>query len=246
MLAGLFSSAGSTVQGALSGASSAIGGVWKGITSGIGNFTSNFFPAAQKVTTVPAITAPAGGVPNAGYRANILPQMASIGEAWIKTGPTGQLTSTEMAAAAGESWINAGSGIFGVAPPSGGLQSTLDKLFEGMKKTAENATTFKSLADSIMGVFKKHEPITEGPDGTVVTNIDPEADMSSSVGTYLTGVNQALSNMVKGLFNLGYSGPQGAQPTVPVQGEFAKTTDYSSLVIIAAIVIGLILFLRKK
>jgi hypothetical protein len=234
MLAGLWNAAGSTV----SGIGSAIGNVWKGITSGIGNFTSSFFPAAQKVTTVPAITAPAGGIPNAGYRAGIMPQGTSfMGEGrYIAVDPSSV-----------QPFVAAQPELFGVttSQPSG-LQKTLNGLFAGMKATAENVTTFKSLADSITGAFTKQKPIVEGPDGTAVTNINPTADMSSSVGTYLTGVNQALSDMVKGLFNLGYSGPQGAQPTVPVKGEYATTTNYSTIVIVAAVVIGLILFLRKK
>jgi len=233
---------------AVQGGVSSIGNLWKSMTGGIPNFVSGFFPAAQKVTTVPAITAPAGASPNAGFRSNVLPQMASLGEQWFETPVTTKFKPSpiQVAAIGGEQWINAGAGAF-TPPETGGLQKTLDNLFSGMKKAAENVGTFKTLADSIMGAFKKHEPITEGPDGTVVTNVEPTADMSSSVGTYLTGVNQAVSDMVKGLFNLGYSGPQGAQPTVPVQGEYASTKTNTAL-IVGAIIIGLLIvwWIRKK
>jgi len=240
MLEGLSTAIGSGV--------STIGNLWKNMTGGISNFASGFFPATQKVTTVPAITAPAGASPNAGYRSGILPQMATLGEQWFETPVTTQFKPSpiKVAAIGGEQWINAGPGLF-TPPETGGLQTTLDKLFAGMESAAKNVGTFKSLADSIMGAFKKHKPITEGPSGTVVTNIEPTADMSSSVGTYLANLNKTASDMVKGLFNLGYSGPQGAQPTVPVQGEFASTKTNTAL-IVGAIIIGLLIvwWIRKK
>jgi hypothetical protein len=232
---------------AVQGGVSTIGNLWKNMTGGISNFASGFFPATQKVTTVPAITAPAGASPNAGYRTGVLPQMATLGEQWFETPVTTQFKPSpiKVAAIGGEQWLNAGSGLFTPAE-TGGLQTTLDKLFAGMESAAKNVGTFKSLADSIMGAFTKHKPIVEGPDGTVVTNIEPTADMSSSVGTYLTGVNQAVSDMVKGLFNLGYSGPQGPQPTVPVQGEFAGTKTYTTLIVGAIIVVLIIWWMKRK
>ncbi len=245
MLSGLWNWAGSTVSGGLN----AIGNVWKGITGGVTNFTSSFFPASQKVSTISNVTAAGGATPNLGYRAGILPQMSSIAEKYVSSGPETKFTPSAMdlGKLTAEQYISVQPEVIGASiSKPGGLQGTIDQVFAGMKAATENIGTFKTLADSLAGIFKKHEPITEGPNGTVVTNIEPSADMSSSVGTYLTNMNQVVSDMVKGLFNLGYSGPQGAQPTVAVQGEYAKTTNYTGLLIVAALVVGLIWLVNKK
>jgi hypothetical protein len=254
MLAGLWDAAGSTVSNIFNvgtgGVGSAISNVWKGITSGVTNFTSNFFPASQKVSTISNVTAPAGATPNAGYRSGVLPQMASMADKYVATGPTGTYTPSTMdlAKLSADQYVNVQPKVLGASiSKPGGLQDVIDNVFAGMQSATENIGTFKTLADSLAGLFIKHKPIVEGPDGTVVTNVSPPTDMSSSVGTYMANMNQVVSDMVKGLFSLGYSGPQGAQPTVPVQGEFAKTaTSYSGLLIVAALVVGLIWFLKRK
>lgn len=253
MLAGLWDSAGSTVSNIFNvgtgGIGSTISNVWKGITSGVANFTSNFFPAAQKVSTISNVTAAAGATPNAGYRSGVLPQAASMAEKYVATGPTGTYVPSKIDLANLEAtkYMAAPVDVFASVSKPGGLQGVINSVFEGMQSASENIGTFKTLADSLAGAFTKHTPVTEGPNGTVVTNVSPASDMTSAVGTYMANMNQVVSDMVKGLFSLGYSGPQGAQPTVAVQGEYAKTaTSYTSLLIVGALVVGLIWFLKRK
>jgi len=259
MLAGLWNNAGSTVSNTFNvgtgGVGNAISGLWKGIIAGVSGFTSSFFPAAQKVTTQSSITAAAGASPNAGYRSNISPQALSLGTQWFETPATTKFapTNLQIAAAAGENWVAQPTGIFNLTPAkTGGLSGTIDDVLAGMQTTAEKVGTFKTLADTIAGFFTKNGRTSEGPAETgnsrgVVTDINPTSDMGTAVGTYLTGVNQAVSDMVKGLFNLGYSGPQGAQPTVAVAGEVAATKpNYTMLIVVAIAAVVLYMFLRRK
>lgn len=114
------------------------------------------------------------------------------------------------------------------------------------------ASEIRTLADDFMQLWGigGRAPIPEGRRETgnsrgAVRNTDPNATNIRNVVETIRGFTGEFLNQIKGLFNVGFGSPTGAQPAFAIRHEVQPTPKLTAgLVVVAAVIIFLIL--RKK
>jgi hypothetical protein len=149
------------------------------------------------------------------------------------------------------------------AATTGEKVSSFDKMLQDVfnygESFAAGGEKVLTLADRLTnlgiayGLIKPRSTTVETPRVGAAEGVDVQylTDLQSKGAAVLSGIQataDAMWNQVKGLFNLGYSSPEGAQPVFTVAHEIEPSTKTTTGLIIAAVVLFILylIFRRKK
>lgn len=245
----MFEFVGNVVQGGWDALSNVVSTVGKGASY----LTSAFFPTPQSTPIKSNIVAPAGGAGTT-YRVTA-PQNQSMidtnywaDQGWLNS-PWQDNLSIPTKVQASQNLANNISST----PQSGGISGMLADIWGGIKTGTTNilgqTTGIKTVVDEFLTIFglKKQAVVNSGPTevgNSPGTTINIGTSGTSGADTTLSSAVQGFINQVKGLFNLGYD-QTGTQATAPVTTS-AGGMSMTSILMIGAVIVGIILFVRKK
>lgn len=213
------------------------------IGKGASTFVSGFFPTQQREKVTGGSPAQAEGA-GLTYRP-VLPEFQSLADMWLleKSAATGGIGPYELQSASAKVQESQQLAAKISTETQRGPVETIVDVFG---KFTTGATKIRTAADEFMMAWglKPREPISEGSGG-VIQNLDDLKTAGAQVFTLMKGAGNAILDQVKGLFNLGYE-PTGSQPVFSIQHELDPKTKTTAMVAVAAIVIALLLFGRKK
>lgn len=233
----------------VAGGWNAVANVAAGIGKGASSLVSGFFPTPQRDKVKSEIVAPAGGSGQT-YRP-VLPENLGMMQTWSWSQQDWELPNPYQAQFAVPSKIQESQDL--AAKVSTEIQrGPIETFTEFVKWGTEQAGTIRTAADEFMEAWGliKREPISEGPKETgasagIVQHLNDIRDKTAAILPALKAAGSAILDQVKGLFNLGYE-PTGGQPVFSIQHELDPKTKTTALIAVAAIIIALFLFGRKK
>jgi hypothetical protein len=140
----------------------------------------------------------------------------------------------------------------------GGLEKMLQDVYNFGEEFATGGEKVLTLADRLtnlglqFGLIKPRATTVETPRAGAPEGIDVQylSNLQSRGAEVLSGIAATADemwNQVKGLFNLGYSSPEGGQPVFTISHEIEPSTKTTTGLIIAGVVLFVLyLILRKK
>jgi hypothetical protein len=170
---------------------------------------------------------------------------------WLNPTPAQQVS---QAATLANQWVSEPTTTQKVSPFDQMLQDVYnfgEEFATGGEKVLTLADRLLALGQSV-GILKPRETVVGTPtagaaEGTDVQYLNNLQNMGANVLSGVAATVDAMWNQVKGLFNLGYSGPEGAQPVFTVSHEISPSTGTTTGLIIAAIILFVLyLVFRKK
>lgn len=229
-------------EGLVTGGWNAATNILKTIGKGASSLVSGFFPTPQR-TTIKSETVQAAGGSGMTYRPTS-PDAPSMAESldWSQDSWEGSPYAAQYAPTTKVKESQALAQTVGTKSPT--ISEGLDWALAQTKKVV-------TLWDEIQYAFgKKREVINETPragtpEGTAVQNVNDTTKTGVNIIDQGVAWAEKIWGQVKGLFNIGF--PGGDQPAFTIKHEIdpsTKTTIY--LAIAAAIVIGLVLYGKKK
>lgn len=228
----------------VSGGWDALTNVTQSIGQGASSLVSGFFPAPQRNTIVSETVQAAGGAGQT-YRAtapdtpSMFETLAMQADEWIGSPYEMQYAVPEKIK---ESKQIAAS--VSAIDPIGALAGGLDW---ALQQTAKVVTLY----DQLSPMWEPRETIVgqprEGyPEGRDVQNLNDIGDKAAAVVTIGKAKASEFVDQIKGLFGLGYT-PTQKQPALAVRHELQPASmSWTSLGIVAAVIVVVILLGRKK
>ena len=219
-----------------------------GRTQSLSTAPSGFFPTPQRDRVISEMNAPAGADGDT-YREPIQENQSMIQTDWWNN--IGWVnTPYEQQFAIGpkrqESAAIAESVSSSMAQPGG--PDLLADMLDTIKGGSQIGTVVNEFLNT-WGIVDR--PVVKGtpragyPAGTDDTHYNTWANMGADVVTVGKRIGGAFIDQVKGLFNLGYSGPSGSQPVFSIQHELEPGIKIGA-VGIAAVIILVIFLMRRK
>ena len=252
----MFEWVGKTVQGGWNAIDNVINTIGKGAST----LVSGFFPTPQRTTIKSDIMEQAGTLGQT-FRItdpdtpSMLESYAWAANQWLKSPYEEQYSIPSMRKESSDLAAKVTAGRPDVFDR--GLEEVL-RIGEYAAEKIEKVTTVADRLGQLFGWVKTGREY-QGPKeigsspGPIIhitppqpTGADTVQDISNWLSKATTGITNLLSQ-AKGLFNLGYSGPTGAQPAFSIKHELQPTKATTiGLVAAAVVVLILVLLLRKK
>jgi len=221
----------------VSGGWNALANITSGVGKGMSSIGSAFFPAPQK-TTVISETVQAANSSGQTYRP-VSPEFQSLLDENIGL-------INEWRDQPQQNWAS-------ITPKPKTWSDNLANILQGISQVGQATTAIRTVVTDIgqdWGLIPRQTvigtPRAGTAEGTNDIHYNTEGTTGANVIEIVKGMGSAFIDQVKGLFNLGFEGGQGAQPGFAIKHELQPSTGTWIGLAIAGGVILLIVFLGRK
>ena len=231
----------------VAGGWNAIGNITAGLGKGAEALISPFFPSPQKSgPTVSETVAAAGGAGDTFRRTAVENQSMVETNQWRDFN---WVTSPYAANFAPTTKVEQSRRMDAMVSVQQTPFKPVETIFDVIGAGVGTATKVRTVVDEFMEIWglKPREPISEGPKevGNSRGDVSNVGKQVSRAAETVSAWGSAIVKQVKGLFSLGFSGPEGGQPAFGIKHEIEPSTKLTIYGAIALAVIAIIL-LRKK